>query len=250
MFIKRAQADARLSDKNNLLRRPDARRDSCETTDEDERLAEEALHGVKPEATRQEKPDSSQGDGEIAESITDEPRVKDELPILKELDDLLNPHAHSVRNPYRGNRDSQVAIGETAIILGPKVASSIFGLGPEGTQAEAYSEGKAGWGDGRGGKVIPEVWQRLQKSKQNIAEKAASRLESTLDAITPGKLKAINKVETLARVGKDMAIIIEKVTPKETGPDGGVHFHIFRPEFKQENHYETVTLASSVPEQK
>lgn len=245
MFIKKAAADARLNDKSNILRR----KDSCETTEEDERRAEEAFNALKPEATRQEKPAVVAQDEEIVESVKEEPRVKDELPILKELDGLLNPHAHSVRQPYRMNRDSQVAIGETAIILGEKAAGGIFGLGPD--QAEAYSEGKRGWGTSKGhGDVIPEVWQRLQKSKQAIAEKAALRLESTLDAITPEKLKVISKVETLARVGKDMAIIIEKVTPKDTGSDGGVHFHIFRPEFKQENHYETVTLASSVPSEK
>lgn len=243
MFIKRAAADARLTDKNNLLRRPPIK-DTCETSDEEEAAAALALHGPPYVA-----PVSSIAPS-IAPSITQpEPLIKEELPILKELDGLLNPQARTLVHPYKYKRDAQVAIGETALILGPQAASGVFGLGPGGAQAEVYSEGRQSWGSGgQPGKIIPEVYQRLQKSKQDIAEKAARRLESTLDAITPEKLTAVHKVDVLARVGKDMAIILDKVSPKEGPNEGGVHFHIFRPEFKQENHYETVNLGSSVPD--
>jgi hypothetical protein len=47
-----------------------------------------------------------------------------------------------------------------------------------------------------------------------------------------------------------MAIVMEKVSPKEHADEGGVHFHIYRPEISNINNYETIEVGSNLKDEK
>jgi hypothetical protein len=49
----------------------------------------------------------------------------------------------------------------------------------------------------------------------------------------------------MIQVAKGLSGIIKDVTPKDSdGQEGGVHFHIYRPEQNEESHYEVVEVGS------
>lgn len=240
MFVTRRDAETRLSSPANALRKKDA----C-LSDNDREIPNTVdipdaavLHDVPPAPLPASAEEYYEESDELPESTHPDDQTMG--PMLDKLDHLLNPRVAG-RARYMGNLASQVAIAETDLILGQAATSNIFDLAT--AQVQAYREGNGTTG---GRSPNSELKRRIEKSKEVIAEKAAARLDATLDALTPVKLSQVKRATNLAKIGKDMAVILEKVSPKESGEEKGVHFHIFRPEFKQENHYETVNLPASV----
>jgi hypothetical protein len=227
MFISRKQAEERLSSRDNHFRQGDAPCDDVEGADCDVTQAE-VDNAVKVP--------------EVVEPASTE-RKSARLMDVSKLDDLINFRPGSRTSRYKGNEDAQAAVAETALIVGHREAGHMFGLSPE--QVRAYSDAHGSLADitdGTPGK--PVLRKRINATKERLAEAAAARLEQTLGLLTPEKLATIKRVTNIAKVGKDLAVIMEKCTPREDGDAGGVHFHIYQPEINQEENYTVVNVGA------
>lgn len=173
-----------------------------------------------------------------------------ELPCLTDLDnldDLINEgHKASHVSPdgrqrahYKGCRESQKAIGEVSALLGPTQASSLFGASIP--QTFAYGEGQRSSNEAMG--EIPELKVHLGQVKMQIAMTASRRLRRIVKAITPKKIDAITSPIELTRMGKDMATIVDKMSPRDLS-DLGATLHIYRPETQNVNQYNIVNVRS------
>lgn len=140
----------------------------------------------------------------------------------------------------RGRPDLQATVGLTADLIGNKEAGAMFGLSHDHTSG--LSNGQAS-GAERGGYAAEnkELKSRLGQMKNDLALKAADKLDSALDALSDTKITSIKHATNIARVAKDMAVIIDKVT-KDNSREEGIHFHLYRPEMKTVQNYGTVHL--------
>jgi hypothetical protein len=239
MFISEREARERLEDKSNIFRDPSI---PIPLEGYDSVLIETTVDSVggKKQSSRDVV---SSRDGE-KDSIPDD---KGPAISLSHLDSLINPKLNG-RAHYMGQLENQVAIGETALILGPTRTSHLMGLGTE--QTRAYREGLTTQTEGIAGTVNtikPELRKRLTIVKERLAEQAAHRLGLTLDALSPDKISSIKRATNISKVAKDMASILEKCTEKEKVDTGGVHFHVYRPEMHNEMNYTTVNVGPAIP---
>jgi len=216
MIVSRKIAEDRLSSGRNRLRSSDVPvpDSSLQEVVDDERPAEESLDA--PPATN-----------------------KPELALdLSSLDKLLEH-----RGGYRGQLDNQVGIAETASIIGRAGARDIFGI--SSSQVQAYDRGLQSTRDitHPEGNTNPELKRRVDAAKERIAELAVGKLGDTLELLTTNKLSKVGKATNLTKVGKDLAVILDKVTPRtETEKGNHVHFHVFRPPTLDVSAYKQVTI--------
>ena len=224
MFISKKEAEERLKADRNLFR---------EVSAADSPLAdaidapEEAESGIEPVESKEE-------------------HTKVSIKALSHLDSLINParpdRKGRPRARYVNNLEAQAAIAETGIILGSGKAASVFEL--SNAQAGAYGASYRTSNKDQKNAFKPELDLEISKIKTALAHKAADRLDLTLEALSEEKIAGIESAVNLARVAKDMAVIIEKCSEKESTHDGGVHFHIYRPEMQSESAYDTITVGA------
>jgi hypothetical protein len=81
--------------------------------------------------------------------------------------------------------------------------------------------------------------------KDRLAIKAGKRLSATLRLLSDEKLENVTKASELSAIAKDMATVMDKVSPKEAVDAGGVHFHIWAPETSESSEYETVEVGAA-----
>lgn len=245
MFISQDEADARLNGDRNLLK--------------DKSLKREKKEGVD-ELTPTEPTDCDSGEDDREKEVVDsnmlgmweEPEVDAiQLPSfsrssdsLEELEKLIASSHRGLekRASYKGKREAQKALAETDALLGPSVTSNLFGL--SASQAQAYGDGleTTHTKTGREDKVIKQVRDHVERVKLDIAIKATSRLNRVVACINGPRIDAIENPLDLARLGKDLAIILEKVTPHELiDPDRGT-IHVYRPEVAQTQEYNIVNI--------
>lgn len=223
MFISQREADERLRDDRNLFRDPEAVVRPVEIINPEI---------IEPEPAR--SPNSPHKDMRDAD---------DSDLSLSNLDRLLSPRLHRSK-PYT-NIDDQAAIAETAILIGPRQTGYIFdrSAGQEEKMSRGFTSGQAVFDHA----PKPELVSRISQIKERLAEKAADKLDSTLNALTPSKIGEIKRATNLSKVAKDMAVILDKCTEHKDQDRAGAVFHIFRPEIVQENYYTTVQVGPSLP---
>jgi hypothetical protein len=91
---------------------------------------------------------------------------------------------------------------------------------------------------------IVEAVQTAQDARAQVREKATSRLASLFDeAISEENLATLKPREAIS-AAKDLATVIDRVTPKEGGSDNRVQFVIFAPRVKEEKEYDTVDVTA------
>lgn len=239
MFISKREAEDRLNDAENAFRSDFPINDAAQHED----LDIEQLH---PNEEPEENLDAEIVRQSTASILSANPHEQDTIG-LDALDSLITPRR--VRNPYRGRMDAQVAIAETSMIIGPAKAGKVFGISDH--QVNAYAVGADT--DGTSSKNLhnlknprPERKARVDALRSRLALKAGIRVGKCLDLLDDTKLSAMQKPTTIARVAKDMATIMDKVSDKKQETDGGIHFHLYRPEIKQENHYDTIEIGSAL----
>lgn len=164
---------------------------------------------------------------------------------LSSLDDLIQ---NRPRVNYKHKMEAQVAIAETALILGSnRQAGHIFGH-TSGMQAGAYREGKSGNQD----KHLDTPYKNLRRVKLNdmkerLALKAGRRLKKSLELMSDELLESIKDPIKLSTVAKDMASVIDRIKVQEERSAGdSVHFHIYRPEMGEQT-YERIEVGAAVP---
>lgn len=224
MFVSKEEAKARLTDSANLFR-----------------FESEATLPIEAPAPAPEE----QTVDEILDVLEEQtPKTAQETLGLDQLDKLIRPIVGKAR--YRGKMDAQIAIAETSLILGPVAAGRAFGLHP--SQVSAYAAG-ADTTTGQAGQFNlknprPERLARINVMKERLAIKAGRRVNSCLELLTDEKLQAVTEASTLAHIAKDMATVLDKVTDKKATDEGGIHFHLYRPESAPESKYETIEVGS------
>lgn len=227
MFISAKEAKERLSSRRNIFAAEPIDRSS------DDRL--EIPETVDIESV----PDSN----DVSDDLNEE---TDRLLDMEKLNSLINlsPRTQN-KQPYRGKTEAQVAIGKTALMIGQGTAGKIFGL--SNSQSEAYAHALTSTADITDHTPPnPSRKQQLDEFREVLAAKAASRLGETLEMLSEQKLSQVKRATNLSKIAKDMAVIVEKVSPKESADQGGVHFHIYKPEIEVEQSYQVVTVGSKV----
>jgi hypothetical protein len=217
MFITEEESRKRLESKRNILG-PNYERPKRRPLEIEEALPEDC--------TREERADIS------AERVQ---------AILNDTNGIRNRQGN-----LTGMTDVQIAIGTTSAILGEKSAGSLYRLSRE--QSKAYELGESSKLDiDRGITRNPSRRQAMESIKDSLAERAASRLGVALDSLTSEKINQEKHAGNIARIAKDMAVVVDKVT-KDNGQPEHVHFHIFRPEMRTVRDYQTVQVhAASTP---
>jgi hypothetical protein len=219
MFISQKDAEARLKSSRNRLRDPN------EPASVDGVLIPELVDEIAEQDSINE---------------SDEPQLDEKLLDMKELEKLieLRPRAN-----YRGKTQAQIAIGEVAMATSQATAGHLFGTSR--AQAQAYEGGLRSTSDITNKHPPNPIRKKaLDETRQKLAEKAASRLSEVLEILDTPKIQAVKRATNLSKIAKDMATIMEKVTPKESRDEGGVHFHIYKPEVAVEQNYQTVTIGT------
>lgn len=225
MFVTEQEADERLKSERNLLR--------------DGKI--QIQQPSAPPADAELEKDESWPEPELDAIALPCLSSTDSLEKLERL--IASGTALENRASYKGNREAQKAIGEIDSLLGPSIASSIMGLSP--SQSQAYGDGlQSAYTDTdlRPNVEIKEVKKHIELVKLDIAVKATSRLRRIMIAMNDTRIDAIQSPIVLAKVGRDVASIIEKVSPKEfADPDRG-SIHIYRPESSPVNEYKIINI--------
>lgn len=96
----------------------------------------------------------------------------------------------------------------------------------------------------------PSLIQHIESQRTKIRDLAFKRLNTVLECLDDKKIQKIEKARELAQVGSQLAIISEKMLPKEMSAEQTVHFHMYRPEVKKESDYEAVSVGEERVPQK
>jgi len=174
----------------------------------------------------------------LIDSVLDSKRSPKAISKLSQLDSLVNRTSDYFK--YRGNLEAQIGIAETALMVGCSDAGRAFNLDP--SQSWAYEHSLRTPVEKEPKKELDAA---LKIIKQDLALKAASRLGDVLDILDGEKIKKIAKATDLARVGKDMAVILDKVSPKDQAAESGLHLHLYRPEQREAKTYDVVPVSPS-----
>jgi len=106
------------------------------------------------------------------------------------------------------------------------------------------SKGMTSYEGGKNDKLIDDINSGLAVPN----DLALAKLTAVLTAITPEKITRISKVKDLATIASQLAGVAKSTQPiiKEDktvpGADAGASLVVYAPNFKQENHYETVRV--------
>ena len=103
------------------------------------------------------------------------------------------------------------------------------------------SKGMTSYEGGKNDKLIDDINSSLQAPN----DLALAKLTAVLTAITPEKITRISKVKDLATIASQLAGVAKSTQPivkDEKGTDSSASLVVYAPNFKQENHYETVRV--------
>ena len=103
------------------------------------------------------------------------------------------------------------------------------------------SKGMTSYEGGKNDKLIDDINSSLQAPN----DLALAKLTAVLTAITPEKITRISKVKDLATIASQLAGVAKSTQPivkDEKGADSSASLVVYAPNFKQENHYETVRV--------
>jgi len=217
MFVSDKEAKNRLADPRNRLRSPSAPASSVPTKKTPEPEVPNTVDVPTPQ----------------------DPRLSDDkLLTIAALDSLIGKRT---RTPYT-DLETQVGIAQTVDLLGPTTTGALFDR--HAGQMARYPNGFTSGRDADNRKHKAALKERIDEYREVLTAKAAGRLEAALDCLNDTKLSEVKRATNISKIAKDMASIVEKVTPKKDSEGAGVHFHIYRPEQHEEAHYEVVTVGT------
>lgn len=158
-----------------------------------------------------------------------------------------------IDKPSRGRSEGDVnvpeslrkIIGETAVIDGRAEAvklAGMFGISPSSASAYAVGATSTKSYDTPSKSIIAHI----NKSRQRAIKKAQKTMNGALDAITQEKLDYADPKD-LSSIAKDMSAIIKNLEPEQLPVDPNEanrpQFVIFAPQFRKEEHYETINIS-------
>lgn len=135
----------------------------------------------------------------------------------------------------------RASVGLAGILMGGRRAGLLLGRG-QGTSHELRHGFVTQEKMYKTGEQDPDLVDELNLQKKTIRDLAFDRITSAVGLITHEKLEKLADVTKLARVSRDLVTIVDKTLPKEQAINNGVHFHIWKPEMKEESQYETINV--------
>jgi hypothetical protein len=156
------------------------------------------------------------------------------------LKSLLNvKRARGQHGPLMSTKD-RATLGLAGVLLGGRRAGNLLGRGPD--TSHELRHGYLSQVKKQAGEQDEALVDELGLQKKTVRDLAFDRLISSVGLITHEKLEKIADVTKLAKVSRDLATVVDKTTPKEQAINNGVHFHIWKPEMKEESQYETINV--------
>jgi len=150
-------------------------------------------------------------------------------------------------NKGRGNGNVAVPdalrkiIGETSELEGRANALAFAkSLGISPSSVSAYSNGANSTATYDTPSV--SITKHISERKSKVVDNALSKLRKSLNILTPEKLNTATAREAAA-IAKDMAAIVKIMEPENTDENGNKptpQFVVYAPQFKNENHFETI----------
>lgn len=154
-----------------------------------------------------------------------------------------------IDSPSKGRGNGNVAvpdslrkiIGETSELEGRKTALEFAkSLGISPSSVSAYSNGATSTATYDTPSV--SIKSHISERKSKVVDNALSKLRKSLNTLTPAKLGSATAREAAA-IAKDMAAIVKIMEPENNGDNGNKpapQFVVYAPQFKNENHFETI----------
>lgn len=151
--------------------------------------------------------------------------------------------------PVKGRGNGNVAvpdslrkiIGETSELEGRKNAlefAKSLGLSPSSVSAYATGATSTASIDA----PSPSITNHINNRKEVVVSSAMTRLKRSLGVLTEEKIKT-GSAREVAAIAKDMAAIVKMMEPESTGDNNlkvQPQFVVYAPQFKSENHFETI----------
>jgi len=134
--------------------------------------------------------------------------------------------------------ETRAMIAVTAKIATGVQAAEVFGVDPKSAYdiKQGFRHQNARERNIRDNELVDKTKDLLGE----VHETAADRLMTTLGLLDEKKLKTVNKATDLSRIARDLATIVDKSKPASTDDGQHVHFHVYKPEQKDEAAYETI----------
>lgn len=185
-------------------------------------------------------------DNFMAMGIVSDDEFDVELGSIKKS--IRAPVIEVMERPGRAEGDNNIPdslrkiIGEESEINGRASALALAkSLGVSPSSVSAYSNGATSTAtyDTPKGNILTHI----NKSKERVIAKAEGKLVRALNRITDEKLEA-TKARDLASIAKDMSQVMKNMEPDKVD-DPGIkrpQFIIYAPQFKKEEHFETIML--------
>lgn len=142
------------------------------------------------------------------------------------------------------HKELQAATATTAQLVDTRTAAATFGTSYH--HADELKHGYTNQQDRYNPATDPDadLAKVINRQKKEVRDLAFEKLTKALGLISDDKLRAITDATKLARLSKDLSGVVDKVLPKESIQLGGVHFHVWRPEMREESTYETVVVGA------
>jgi len=173
--------------------------------------------------------------------IVDEDEWTKELERL-EKDDIVQPQiSRVIIERGRGEDNTNVpqplreVVAEEAIISGDNNSTArTFGISPSSVSA---------WKHGATSTASYDKNNRVN-ARERVAQKAERKLIAALNRITSDKLDGVEKVTELSGIAKDMAGIVDKLSPKHDSDKDKpqVHLHVYSPKIKSVSDFEIIDV--------
>jgi hypothetical protein len=248
LFMSEEESNERLNDPRNVLSRVNRETSAPVTEDQSPGLVIPDISsestGDAPDVEQASDPSNLTEQNQSASS--DIPREIDPTVELR-LSKIINGDSGTVgRKAGIRNRTNEenASIALMGMLLGGRATEDMTGVG--GPQQHVLKEGYTGPVP-HGQKKAPkdELLDEIYGQAREVTNRTFTKLIKSLDLIDDPnhRLQDIKDPAKLVGVAKSLSGIIKDVTPKDSNTnEGGVHFHIYRPEQNTEADYETIEV--------
>jgi len=167
---------------------------------------------------------------------------------LLQLDKIIESGGFSragrKKNIPNRSLEENASLGLSRLLLGGTATEQMFGVSQP--VLSHLTQGYTGPIEKKKGNRKDDLLDEIYSQGQEVSKRAFSKLIRSLDLVTEDKLGEIKDVGKLVSVAKSLSGIIKDVTPKDGNlNDGGVHFHIYRPEQNDESTYDVIEVGAN-----
>ena len=230
MFISEQEAVERLNSSRNVLTR----------VNKDEPIDKGVPHLQEPPII--EPDEVLPADDQLCASA--EGVIQTDMKLVRKMLGLTSPG--KPKGQSNAPLEIQAACATTAQMVGTRQAAQAFDFSYH--HADELKHGYTNQETRYNPAVDPNelLKNEVNNQKKVIRDLAFQKLTAVLGILDDDKIKALSDPVKIARVGRDLSTIHEKALPREEQNDrSGVHFHIWKPEMREEDSYPVVRVGGS-----